>query len=86
MTDREEFTQARDAGLTKRHQRRLASLGVDVLQDAADRASTFDPELEKTLRDMAADYAGPESEGLRERPVKQIEGTFPKPEQGARRA
>lgn len=38
----------------------LRSLGEDVLRDAADRASTFDSELEATLRDMAADYAGPQ--------------------------
>lgn len=37
----------------------LRSLGEDVLNDAADRAGTFDPELEATLRDLAADYAGP---------------------------
>lgn len=35
------------------------SCGEDILRDAADRASTFDPELERTLRDMAAEYAGP---------------------------
>lgn len=33
--------------------------GEFVLRDAADCASTFDPELEQTLRDMAAEYAGP---------------------------
>lgn len=33
--------------------------GAAVLLDAADRAGTFDPELEATLRDLAADYAGP---------------------------
>lgn len=55
------------------------SLGEFILRDAADRASTFDPELEATLRDMAADYAGPELEGLRERPMQITQNAFKEP-------
>jgi hypothetical protein len=37
----------------------LSNAGDFVLRDAADRADLFDPELAATLRDMAAEYAGP---------------------------
>lgn len=57
----------------------LRSLGEDVLRDAADRADTFDAELARTLRDMAADYAGPELEGLRERPMQITQNAFKEP-------
>lgn len=35
------------------------TIGEDILRDAADQASNFDPELAATLTDMADDYVGP---------------------------
>lgn len=34
-------------------------VGEDVLTEAAEIAAVFDPDLSATLRDMAAEYAGP---------------------------
>lgn len=37
-------------------------IGEDILTEAAELVSVFDSDLEATLRDMAAEYAGPYGE------------------------
>lgn len=35
------------------------TVGEDILTEAAEQAAVFDSDLEATLREMAAEYAGP---------------------------